>query len=64
MALTDSEEKRLQRIESEIGQLKLAVRNLAAKRQLNHITTLLQSDIKELRDALDSIQSQLDSIKN
>lgn len=64
MALTDSEEKRIQRIETKLAELALAVRNLAAKRQLSHLSTLLQRENEELRQAIDSLQAQLDAIKN
>ena len=64
MALTDSEEKRIQRIEAGLADLAKAVNNLAAKRQLSHISTLLQKELDAQADVITSLQSQLDAIKN
>ena len=63
MALTDAEEKRLQRIEQLLAKQALAIQNLAAKRQLSHLSTLIQRDLEELRTQMASLQTQIDAIK-
>jgi hypothetical protein len=63
MALSDSEEKRLQNIEAGLSNHARAIRNLAAKKQLTHVSTVLQKELNELRAQLESLQSQLDALK-
>jgi len=63
MALTDSEEKRIQRIESAIADINLALNNLASSRQLSHVSGLLKRDLEEVRTKTASLQTQLDAIK-
>ena len=61
--MATSEDKRLARIEQSIKELILAVSNLAAKKTVNHISTLLQKQIADLQTQIDDLQSQLDAIK-
>lgn len=63
MAWTDAEEKRVQRIEQTLAEHARAIQNLAAKRQLSHLSTLIQRDLEELRTQLSSLQAQMDAIK-
>jgi hypothetical protein len=63
MALTSSEEKRVQAIEAALAQHATAIKNLAAKKQLAHLISLLQNDITLLRTAVESLQSQINATK-
>lgn len=62
MAFTDEEEKRVQRLENTVGQLTTAIKNLASKRQLNHILSLVERQIKEVRDDIASIKAQIEAL--
>ena len=63
MSLSSSEEARLQRLENTVAELVTALKNLASKRQLNHINTLTERQFTELNVQLDSLQSQLEALK-
>jgi hypothetical protein len=63
MSLNPSEEIRLQRLETAVAELATALKNLASKRQLNHINTLTERQITELKIQIASLQSQLDALK-
>lgn len=63
MALTTSEEARLQRLETAVAELATALKNLASKRQLNHINTLTERQFSELQLKIQSLQTQIDALK-
>jgi hypothetical protein len=63
MALNDSEEKRIQSIEQVLSKHSTAIRNLASKRQLNHILALLTQQLETIQTELASIQSQIEALK-
>lgn len=63
MSLNQSEEIRLQRLETAVAELTTALKNLASKRQLTHINTLTERQITELKTQIASLQSQLDALK-
>ncbi len=62
MTLVEMQE-RIQRIEVAIGQINTALTNLAPKRQLNHILTLLTRQITELQAELTDVKAQLEVLK-
>jgi len=63
MALTESEEQRIQRIENGLADINKAIKNLAAKRQLSHISGLFQKKLDALEKEVASLQAQLNAIK-
>jgi uncharacterized protein YigA (DUF484 family) len=63
MALSESEEKRLQRMEAGLSQHSTAINNLASKRQLTHILSLVERQLKEIRDDIASLKSQIEALK-
>lgn len=63
MALTSNEEKRIQSIERSLAEHATAIKNLAAKKQLAHLLSLVQKDIELLRIAVESLQTQINSTK-
>jgi hypothetical protein len=64
MAWTDAELRRVQEIEKAISEHGTALGNLASKRQLNHMLTLLKKENAELRSLVEDLQSQLDMLTN
>jgi hypothetical protein len=63
MAFTVDEEQRIQRIEKALAEHTTAINNLASKRQLTHVNSLTEKNIRELRELIASLQSQLDTLK-
>lgn len=63
MSLSAAEEKRIQTIETALAQHTTAIKNLASKRQLNHILTLVTTQLEEIQTQLNSLQSQIDALK-
>jgi uncharacterized protein YigA (DUF484 family) len=63
MALNDEEEKRIQRIELALGQHTTAIKNLASKRQLTHLLSLVERQLKEVRDDITSLKAQIETLK-
>jgi len=63
MALNSSEEKRIQRIEQSLSDHTTAIKNLASKKQLNHILALLQKQIEEIQTDITSIKTQIEALK-
>lgn len=63
MALSVDEEKRLQRLELAVGKLNVAVKNLASKRQLNHILSLIQEQLADVRSEVASLKTQIEALK-
>lgn len=55
--------ERIQRLEVAVGQINVAISNLAAKRQLNHILTLLTRQITDLQSELTDVKAQLEVLK-
>lgn len=62
MTLIEMQE-RIRKIEVAIGQINLALGNLAPKRQLSHILTLLTKQITDLNTEISNIKSQLEVLK-
>lgn len=63
MALSESDEKRVQRLETAVGQHSTAMKNLASKRQLTHVLSLVERQLKEIRDDVASIKTQIEALK-
>lgn len=63
MALSDNDEQRVQRIETALGQHATAIKNLASKRQLTHILSLVERQLTEVRSDIASIKSQIEALK-
>jgi polyhydroxyalkanoate synthesis regulator phasin len=64
MAWTDAENRRVQEIEKAISEHGVALGNLASKRQLNHMLTLLTKENAELKARIDALESQLEMLTN
>ena len=64
MAWTSDEEKRIQTIENAIAQHGVAIGNLASKRQLNHLLTLVKKENAELKERIEALESQLKMLTN
>jgi uncharacterized protein YigA (DUF484 family) len=63
MALSDEDEKRVQRLEAALAQHTTAIKNLASKRQLNHVLALVERQLVEVRNDIISIKSQIEALK-
>lgn len=63
MTWATAEEKRIQTIESALAVHATAIKNLASKKQLTHILSLLENQITEIQATLTSLQSQLNALK-
>ena len=63
MAWTDEETRRVQNIENAIAKLNQALQNVASKRQLNHVLTLVQREIDSLQSEIDDLKSQLAALQ-
>lgn len=59
MAWTETEEKRIQAIESAINDLQTALNALATKAQLKQLLNIRQSEIEDLKARVASLESQI-----
>jgi polyhydroxyalkanoate synthesis regulator phasin len=64
MAWTDAENRRVQEIEKGLSKHGTALGNVASKRQLHHMLTLLQKENAELNARIDALESQLTMLTN
>jgi hypothetical protein len=62
MALTDSEEARMELIEETINKLLTWVRNLVDKQQFRQLMLIRQQEIDAINDRLTAIEARLDLI--
>jgi hypothetical protein len=63
MALNSDEEKRFQVLESAVAEHTTAIKNLASKRQLSHILSLIERQLTEIRTDIASIKTQIAALK-
>lgn len=63
MALTVDEEKRIQTIETGLAEHTTAIQNLASKRQLSHVLSLIERQLTEIRTEIASLKSQINALK-
>lgn len=63
MAWTDEETRRIQTLENAVADLRRAINNLAAKRQLNHVLALTTQEISDLETRIDDLESQLAALQ-
>ena len=63
MSLTNAEEKRIQTVETALALHATAIKNLASKRQLNHVLALVERQVKAINDEISSIKTQIEALK-
>lgn len=64
MALTDAQvQVRIETLEEKVNEIQTAINNLATKRQLNASMLVRQNEIDELKQRVDSLETQIAALQ-
>lgn len=63
MALTVTEERRIQAIEKKLNELQTALNNLVSKRQMKSLLNIRQAEIEDLKTRVTALETQIQALQ-